>query len=298
MKKRISFVIKLGFSVILLTLFFSRLDLDAVLEIILQIEIPFYFLSLFIYFATVFVSTKRWSLFLPKGLQYLKLVSLYFIGSFFNTFLPGIIGGDAVKTYYLYRETGEGGLSVAAVFMDRYMGLIALALIAFFGLLTGYSYVKDSEVLWYLLAFLGGITLGSFFLWKLNWGRIQFLRSFYAPLMEYKERGAIIVHGLALGLIVQGMNILSVYFVSIALGIKIPLIFFLMFIPMITLLSALPISIAGLGIREAGYIMLFPQAGVTPEEALSLSLLVFIKMSLVHLLGGLEYLRIGKVKAP
>jgi uncharacterized membrane protein YbhN (UPF0104 family) len=294
MKRILSFVLKLLISSVLLYIFFSQVDINTVREILKQTKIPLFVAGFFIYMSTIFISTKRWSLFLPQGMNYFKLVSLYFIGSFFNTFLPGLVGGDAVKAFYLYRHIGKGGLSLAAVFMDRYMGLIAMAGIALIASIGGYTYIKGTEIVWVILVFIGALLLASLFLWKVNWGKIKFLSSFYAPLMEYKSKRKTIYKGLMLGFAVQGLGITSVYFLSLSIGLKVSIVYFFMFIPIISAASAIPVSVAGLGIREAGYVILFTKIGVTSAEALSLSLLVFITMVLLNLIGGIEYLRIGK----
>jgi hypothetical protein len=296
MKKILSVGLKLLVSSTLLYIFLSQVDITTVIKTLKQIEVPLFIAGFFIYLSTIFVSTKRWSLFLPPGMKYLKLVSLYFIGSFFNTFLPGVVGGDAVKAFYLYRHIGKGtgGLSLAAVFMDRYMGLSAMGIIAIIGFIAGYSYIKGTEIVWFIPIFLGALFLGSLILWKVNWGKIKFLRDFYTPLMEYKAKKEIIYKGLLLGFIVQSIAIAGFYVLSLSLGLDAPIVYFLMFIPIISVAAAIPVSIAGLGIREAGFVILFTKVGFTSAEALSLSLLVFITMCLVNLVGGIEYLRIGK----
>jgi hypothetical protein len=294
MKKILSFSLKFLVSGVLLYIFFSRVDIEAVFKILKQVEIPLFIAGFLVYLCIVLISTKRWSLFLPPGIKYLRLVSLYFIGSFFNTFLPGLIGGDAIKAYYLYRHIGKGGLSLAAVFMDRYMGLSAMAGIAFVAFIGGYSYIKGSEIIWLIPIFCGGFLSASLILWKVNWGKIKFLSSFYTPLMEYKTRKKIILKGLLLGLAVQSGVIITVYILSLSIGLEVPILSFFIFIPIITAASAIPVSIAGLGIREAGFVILFPKVGLTSEESLSLSLLMFTVMCIVNLIGGIEYLRAGK----
>lgn len=294
MKKTLSFGLKLLVSATLLYIFLSRVDINAVTKTLKQTEIPLFIAGFFIYISTIFISTKRWSLFLPQGLKYLKLVSLYFVGSFFNTFLPGLVGGDAVKAFYLYRHIGKGGLSLASVFMDRYMGLSAMGGIALIAFIGGYSYIRQTDIVWFITIFLCAFLVASFILWKVNWGKIKFLSSFYAPLMDYKAKKEIIFKGLLLGFVVQCIAIITVYVLSLSIGLKVPIIYFFMFLPVISVASAIPISVAGLGIREAGFVLLFSKVGLTSAEALSLSLLVFTAMCGVNLIGGVEYLRIGK----
>ncbi|MBI4697734.1 MAG: flippase-like domain-containing protein [Nitrospirae bacterium] len=294
MKKILSLAIKLTVSSILLYFFISRVNVHSILETLSHLKIPLFILGFLVYLLTVFISTKRWSLFLPQGIKYTHLLSLYFVGSFFNTFLPGIVGGDAVKTYYLYKHTGRGGLSFVSVFMDRYMGLIAMTLISLVALIAGYQAVRGTEIELFIIFFLIALSLASLAFWSVNWGRIGFLKVFYAPLMEYKSQKKIIYKGLFLGFIIQGLCIFNVYLLSLSIGMKVPVVYFFIFVPIISIASSIPVSVAGLGIREAAYVLLFSKVGVLSAEALSLSLLAFSTICLVNLIGGAEYLRIGK----
>ncbi len=296
MKKILGFILKLLISAGLLYIFLSRVDTGTVIITLKKTSIRLFALAFFIYICTVFIAAKRWSLFLPQGLKYFQMVSLCFVGSFFNTFLPGIVGGDAVKAYYLYKHTGKGtgSVSIASVFMDRYMGMIALACIALIALIIGHAYLKGTDIMWFISAFLIGLLFTSLILWKVNWGRIKFLSDVYTPLMEYKAKKGIISKGLLLGFIVQCANIIGVYILSHSIGLNVPIVYFFVFIPIIGVASSIPVSVAGLGIREAAFVILFSKAGLPSAEAVSLSLLVFTLMCMVNALGGIEYLRIGK----
>lgn len=299
MKKILSFVLKLLVSgALLLYLFhFSGIvDMQGVIKTLKHTRLWVFIIAFFVYLCTVFVSTKRWALFLPEPMKYSRLVSLYFIGAFFNTFLPGLVGGDAVKAFYLYKDIGKGGSSLASVFMDRYMGLSAMVGIALIAFIGGYSYVKGTEIIWFVPILCGGFLLASLVLWKLNWGRMKVLNAFYTPLMGYKSKKKIIYKGLLLGFVVQLISITNIYILSHALGLKVPIIYFFIFVPIISAISAIPISIAGLGIRETGFAALFnivfAKVGVTSDQAVGLSMLVFATMCSVNLIGGMEYLRI------
>lgn len=299
MKKVISFVLKLLVSGILLYIFFSQVDIKLVGKKLTHAKLHFFILSFLVHLSLIFVSVKRWALFLPEGLKYSKLVSLYFIGSFFNTLLPGIVSGDAMKAFYLYKHTGKGtgSASLASVFMDRYMGLSAMICIGFLAFILGYPHIKDTGKPWVIPLFAGGFLLGSLVLWKINWGKIKALNPFYTSLMEHKKEKKIIYRGLLYGFIIQFIGITSVFILSFSIDINVPIIYFLMFVPIINIASGIPISVfGGSGIREAGFIILFGSIGVPKEDALSLSLLLFAIMCLTSLIGGIEYMRVGKPK--
>lgn len=299
MKKILSFAVKLVVSggILLYLFYFSDINIQKVIATLKQTRLPVFFLAFFVYLCTIFISSKRWSLFLPEPMKYSRIVSLYFIGSFFNTFLPGLVGGDAVKAFYLYKDTGKGGASLVSVFMDRYMGLtamIGLGIIAFIG---GYSYIKGTDIVWMVPVLFGGFLLASLILWKLNWGKIKILNMFYEPLMGFKSEAKIITKALLLAFIIQIFGITSAYILSLSIGINIPIIYFFMFVPIISVVAAIPANLAGLGFREAGFVFLFTTAAglIIKEEAMSLSLLVFTIMCMANLIGGVEYVRIKKL---
>ncbi|MEK6527665.1 MAG: lysylphosphatidylglycerol synthase transmembrane domain-containing protein [Nitrospirota bacterium] len=300
-KKNLSLIVKLVVSsVLLLYLFYFSgiVDIKGVISTLKQTRLSIFIVAFVIHISAFFVAAKRWSLFLPYSLKYSRLVSLFFIGAFFNTFLPGLVGGDAVKAFYLYKDTGKGGISIVSVFMDRYMGFAAMVCIGLIAFTGGYFYIKGTEIVWFIPILCGGFLLASFILWYINWGRIKFLSVFYSPLMEIKSKKRIIYKGLLFALIVQMLSITGVYILSLAIGLKVPPVYFFIFVPIINAISAIPISIAGLGLREASFAALFStvfaKVGVTPVQATGLSLLTFATMCLVNLIGGVEYLRIGK----
>lgn len=302
MKKSLGFVLKLFISCILLLYLFyfsGIVDIQEVIKTLKQTQISIFILVFFICAVNVLITTKRWSLFLPKDIKYTRLVSLCFIGYFFNTFLPGRVGGDIVKTFYLYRDIGKAVTSIVSVFIDRYMGFCAMIVVSFAAFLGGYSYLKDTKIELLIPIICSIFLMANFVLWKVNWGKIKGISSYYTALMEYKAKKRIIFGGLLLSLIIQSISILEVYLISIAMGITVPVIYFFIFVPIINAICAIPITIAGLGVREVGFAalfnMFFTQLGVTPHEAVSISLLTFTAMVLVNLIGGVEYLRIKEL---
>jgi uncharacterized membrane protein YbhN (UPF0104 family) len=183
--------------------------------------------------------------------------------------------------------------------MDRYMGISAIIGISFTAFVAGYPYFKGTEIVWFIPAVCGMFLLASYILWRANWGKIKSIGAFYTSLMTYKVKIHILFKGLALSFIIQSLSIMEVYLLSSAIGLTVPMIYFFIFVPIINAISAIPISIAGLGVREVGFAalfnMFFVNLGVTSNQAVSLSLLIFIVMIMVNLIGGIEYLRIKRL---
>ena len=242
-----------------------------------------------------FVSTLRWRLLLPEGLGLGKLFSLYMIGSFFNIFLPGIIGGDAVKGMYLYRETGKGSLALASIFMDRYFGFVVLIAICAIAFPFGYKYLQGSRIEWLLPFTIFFFIVGSLLFFSLKLGRrIKFFSELYNYFYLYRNQRGVIGKALILSTFVQLAGIIAVYILSLGLGTHIPFIAFLIYLPLIILFSMLPISISGLGVREGAFVVFFGLIGVKPETATAISLSWFITMSAGSLIGLIEYIRYKK----
>ena len=99
----------------------------------------------------------------------------------------------------------------------------------------------------------------------------------------------IIVKNFVYSLTIQLMISFSFYLISFALGARINLLYFFVIVPIISTISALPISVAGLGLREASSVYFFTKAGMSSEIALATSLLNFSILFLFGLCGGLIY---------
>src|SRR5438477_10684318 len=88
-----------------------------------------------------------------------RLAGLFFIGMFYNQFLPGGTGGDIIKSYYLLKETPDkkAGALLAVVF-DRFIGLVALVAITATLIAFRYDFLSQKpdtrNLLWVLLILL------------------------------------------------------------------------------------------------------------------------------------------------
>jgi len=273
----------------------SKTGIDRVLSTLRGINIPSFIFAVLIYMVTIYISTIRWRLLLHEKFGMKRLVSLYFIGSFFNHLLPGIIGGDAVKAYYLYRDTGRGSSAVASVFMDRYIGFTALMLVGLTAFPFGFSYFRGSYIEWVLPLIVLLFVAGSFFVFGLRIGRgIKLLSGFYDYFTLYKEKKTVIVKTLLLSLIIQTLVIFAVYVLSLGLKVDVPLLPLFIFIPVISTIASLPISISGIGVREASFVLLFGFLGISPVQATAVSFAWFLSVATGSLPGLIEYLRYKK----
>ena len=288
-------IIKLAISSGLLYYVLSKVGAEKVLAIIGTISPLAFILSIMIYILSIYVSTMRWRLLLPNEFKKKRLFSFYMIGAFFNTFLPGVIGGDAVKTYYLYKEINSGSISLSSVFMDRYIGFVSLMIMGLAAYIIGFNYIKGSIVEWLLPAIILAFLIGSLVVFGLRFGKkIRVLSQFYGHFDNYRNQRTLLAKTFFLSLIVQILNIISIYVITLGLGQHISLIYFFIFFPVITTISTVPISISGLGVREGAFVLLFGLVGIKPEMATAMSFAWFLSFAFGGLTGLFEYLRLKR----
>jgi len=273
----------------------SKTGADKVISTLKGINPLAFFLAVFIYIFAIYLSSVRWRLLLHEEFELRKLFSLYFIGSFFNHLLPGIIGGDAVKAYYLYKDTGKGAPAIASVFMDRYIGFTALMCVGLTAFPFGLRYFRGSYIEWILPLMVFLFILGSFVIFGLKVGRrIRLLSGFYDYFSLYKGKKTVILKTFFLSLIVQVVIIFAVYVLSLGLKVDVPLLPLFIFVPIIATISSVPISISGLGVREASFVLLFGSLGIKPAQATAVSFAWFLSVATGSLPGLIEYLRYKK----
>lgn len=297
MNKILLFALKLAVSSGMLYLILSKTGVERVLSVIKTVN-PFIFIAvILIYVSALYIASIRWRLLLPEEFKNKKLFSFYLIGSFFNTFLPGMVGGDAVKTYYLYKEINKGSLSFASVFMDRYLGFIAIMTIGVVAFAAGFKYIKGSLIEWLLPAIVLSFLTGSLVIFRFRLGkRIRAIAEFYEYFYKYSKQKTLLIKALMLSFVVQAMSIISIYLISLGLGQHIPFAYFFIFFPIIITVATLPISISGIGLREGAFVLLFGMIGISSETATAMSFTWFLSVACGGLLGLFKYLSLKTAK--
>lgn len=242
-----------------------------------------------IYIAAQLLSSLRWQL-ICHGLQlpatWRYLLNLYFIGMFFNSFLPTSVGGDAIKSYTLGKTTHSHLKAAQSILLDRLSGMTALLLLAVAALLT-----LSQRPIWISNLIIGvAIFSSAFFLFLpiliTILGRTAPRTTHYlAPLRLLYQDTSRCLGLFALALLIQGLGIIIVAGFGHLLGIRLSIAFYIVSWTAITLITLLPISFNGIGVREAGFVYLFGRQGVPEEVALSLSLLTFAIPLCAGLLG-------------
>ena len=152
-------------------------DVDQVIQLLRDLDWVAFLGALLLLLLGSFVRSYRWgSLVWALGIQVslLRLTGLYFVGAFYNLFLPTGMGGDAVKMYELSRNDGETASAISSVLVDRFLGLFVLFAMALL-VLAGSSQLVRPDVRVLIVAGFFGCLIGVALLlqrtWIEAWGR-------------------------------------------------------------------------------------------------------------------------------
>lgn len=227
-----------------------------------------------------------------------KLTYFYFLGAFFNLFLPTGLGGDAVKMAKLSQTTRQVPESIGTTLVERATGLWVLFILALIALPFSTAFLPPAWVP--VISFVtvagvvgGWLVMGTPLLpWLGSKIRLPYqdsLERFYRSVASLGWRAL----GLAclISLVFDLLLVFTVYLIANSLGLSLPPGIFFVFTPLISLSLTIPISIGGLGVREQTFILLFQAVDVSAEAATGMSLIFyFLTTLLVGLIGGVLYI--------
>lgn len=307
--RSLSTLVKVVVTLALYVAVFYTIDVHAFWERLQAAQFGWVAFGIVVYAAGQSLSAWRWWVLLrPVGLQvrYLRMVTFYFIGMFFNFFLPTIVGGDAVKAILLSHETGAPARATMSVFMERNLGLLALLTVATVAAFVAPPVaVKGFSLLHLTLLLLAGFIAANVVLADRRayhlidylvaltpLGRIRSrAASLYDAVLPYRARRwrGVVAVAIAQSFLFQAVVILVVFLNAKALDHEIPVSALAVFVPLISLAGMLPISVNGLGIREAMYLLLFDRIGVPADVAVSLAVLYALVTFAASLPGGVVY---------
>jgi uncharacterized membrane protein YbhN (UPF0104 family) len=298
LKKLLLFAVKLTVSGGLMYLVLARAGVAKVMSLIANITPWTFAVAVLAYVFSQFIASMRWQLLLKDRFSLKRLFPLYLLGTFFNIFLPGLVGGDAVKIYYLYKETGKGTQSLSSVVMDRYIGYTSLMIVGLIAFPFGLKYFGGTWIQWILPGIIATFFVASLIGFGLRLGKqIRFISNFYDYFHSYRSQGRVVARAMLLSVLLQSVIIFSIWVLSLGLNMDVPLHMLYIFMPVIATVSALPISISGIGIREAATVLLLGTIGVEADMATALSFAWFLSICAGGLTGIYEYLRV-KEKRP
>lgn len=298
-------LVRLSVSALLIGLVIFAVDLSHVLNMIMSTAPSAWLLTLLIFALQVDLSATRWSLVieaLNSRQPHHRLLLFTYMGQFAGLFLPASIGGAAVKALMASRSGVPTADAVTSVVVERFLAmgsLILLAVIAMPFLTISVLEPDAFRDLAKISVLLAVIILAIIFVaWRTRALRAALDLPLIGPALRYLSSVAqkttkprFLAMSTGVSILCQFTMILAVYILAQGAGVHLNLIDCLIILPPVMLVAALPISIAGWGVREGAMIIGLGLAGVPREDALGLSIQFGLTGTLIGLIGCVGWFR-------
>jgi glycosyltransferase 2 family protein len=306
MKNTLLALLKTAVTLLLLYLLFRKVDFAQFAAILRSARLNVLFIGFLAIWLGHYMCIFRWRMLMKPLMPVLtlgRLFVIYLIGQFFNLTFPTVVGGDVVKFYYAGRPSKRYAESFAATFLDRDAGMFAMMIIACVAVLihpVTVPRIPISLIVWGTTAC---FVVANFLIFTPSLHRIvtRILRQTRLARIAVKldalsdafqimgRHWSVLVISLIISLVNQVLVILIAWIMAIGLRIDVSVLYFLLFVPVITLISMIPISLNGMGLREYGFVSLFGAIGLPAATCMALGLLSSAVLILSSLPGGILY---------
>jgi uncharacterized membrane protein YbhN (UPF0104 family) len=286
--------IRIVVSVALLTLIFWRIEWSDVGRHFAGLDLTLWLAAVGLYVLAQVASARRWQLYANElGFEQTlpQFCAYSFIGMFFSLFLPTLIGGDVLRVWYLNGSSGRKWPAIASVVLERINGLLVLIAAACVGVL-----ISPVELPAWLVASVWSIAgcagIGVAFTPILRrWQRLPLERRCQIEAFQVMLRSPrLLIESTLMSIVVQIAAVLILWCLGIGLGLDVPIAYYFVLVPMVSLLMLLPISVNGMGVREGATVLLLLPLGVDESAALALAFLWFSTGVAISVVGGVVYL--------
>ncbi|MEW6009372.1 MAG: lysylphosphatidylglycerol synthase transmembrane domain-containing protein [Candidatus Omnitrophota bacterium] len=306
MKTFFSVLIRLIITALILVVLFLKINFTQVFSTIKSCNLSLFTIAFLLFICLYFLGLWRWQMLLfslKLHPPFKKIISAFSGGLFFNLFLPSTIGGDVARIYSLLSHTGEGGKVAATVIVDRLSGFLALTFISILSIIVGGRLIQSKSVIIIVVAIALTFTIITLLMFSrrtskafssvfkfFHLERIENIwKRIFDALSLFRGNKMLLFKNFLISLIIQGSNVLAIYLIALSLGVKTGLIYFFIIVPIIAVISTLPITIGGLGLRDASSVLFFSKIGISSNIAFSISLISFFFVTFVGIAGGIIY---------
>lgn len=305
-RKVLSIGLKIGVSALFFAYLFQEVEWVEVWQSLKRADIRYLSLYLVLGFAVVVINSLKWLVLAgtrgirPK-LPY--MMSLYFVGYFFNNFLPTSVGGDFVRGYTLGKAYGKPVDGMASVFVERFTGYTALVVFGLLALACDRKLRSDIRLVvpigLAILAYFGGLWMilsASWLRLAQRWLPAKVLQKCLAKIAAFQQATCLYRHepralvaALGCSTLFYLVSVTMVYVGCLTFNTTVSFVSLLSAVPVLLVLFMIPISFGGVGVQEWAYYFVLAALGVPGPVAVSLGLLFRARTLLFGLLGGALY---------
>ena len=280
MKKRLFVFLKIAFSLALIAWLLHRIGAGNVVRSLANIRPGWLGLALAVFTLSHALGAEQWRMLLTSQgvkISFGRTLRYYFTGLFFNNVLISGFGGDVFRVIDIRRLSNNGAAAVSTVLLDRLAGLFVGSVFVFAAgpwIAFGRTWGVRMRLVSFALAMVWALAIVVLFHRKtarpFSWliHRVMpsdmtvKIRRVYDLLHEFGKNGRLMARVLGISIVVQSLRIITHFFIARSFGSTISLWPFFLVIPMIAIISSLPVTIGGLGLREQSGVLLFAHFGL------------------------------------
>lgn len=304
----ISIIIRSLVTLSLLAWIVSKVDLNSVAHMLKAAMPAWIAAAVATQFIRMPIGSIRWQQILKfNGLRISvwELTRLNFIAAFFSQAMPTVAGGDIVKGVLLYRSGIPPGKTVASIVFDRASGVAASILLAGIAALSMNNRSTEWSplfgIIWAGGALILIVPLAANMILRIlllaerscSWPFVNNIISSARDFLGYCSGGwTFLIKVFFLSTTFQAGGIILTYFLACSIGVGAPLKAYFIFLPIVWVVTMIPVSISGIGVREAAMVWLFsgPDGCMSRDEALAVAIAIWFFGVFTGIVGGAFYL--------
>ena len=305
MKNRIIQLLKILISVLLMYLLIRQIDYKEFKEALENVNVLGILIVVIAYLFSIIVNALKWKVLLPKT-ELTYLIVLCFRAQFYATVLPGQLFGEASKVTVWNNRDEDISEIAASVIFDKITGIIGQILIGVFGIYLS-SKANIISYKWLLIALVG---LGLFFIYvsserhfyiiiknlfgqigKTNKSLGNKLIEFYDAWYHFATKKGVLIRSILWGIFNQTFGIVSIWILSMTMGLKVGFIEYCWIIPLMSVVLLLPVSFAGVGLRDTSIASMLSIFNVNKGSSLVITMSMLMAQIVAALIGGLYVMK-------
>lgn len=301
----LTFFVKIAFTAIFVSMLFRVVEFDNVWTALRKVDPAYFVLAMLTALVNiVWVSALRWKYLInvevEGRMRTLCLLSLISRG--LNFILPGNFIGEVVKGFNLSGRNVPGRTIVSSIIMDKVAVLTSLTILSLVGLLLTHRLLAEAGLLLCSAAIVGLLVAGV----GLIYSRIlpcvvrrmpflpavirEKLTAFFEIFDVYRRKKRAVTFSVLVALVATSLTSYTFYLIGRGLSLDIPYGIWFAYIPLVAVISRIPITIGGLGLRDGALMFLLNSLNVPSALSVSISLLFFAVIVTISVLGAVLYL--------
>jgi len=307
MKKRILVILRVVVLLACLVFLIYKIDFNNLIyNVLSKLPVGVFLAIVILSIFKVWLNGIRWKIVNTDNLRQLSDWDYFrymMVSSSFNLVMPGALGGDTVKAIWVGSDVSSNKTrNVLSIFFDRVIGIFSIVFLGlFFFTLSSFFNYNIKIIVWIItlallilfILLMRYIKIGSFDRLIRGWQTKksillkikQVLIIFEDIVIFFLKKPQVFIYALLLSIVMHVLWFAVNYIIAYFLGIRISFYDISMISCMVWFITAIPVSISGIGIREISYISLLSSYGISAESATGLSLYVFSVSIIVGLLG-------------